>query len=94
MQQKLAKDKESISKQAEELKRSIEVKKQMMCSGEVKLNSSGGNLRASQTNPMVEVARNTNRTKGEDADEYEYYSEDEEWPYPSIYISKGIRSKL
>ena len=78
MQQKLAKDKESITKQAEELKRSIEVKKQMMGSGEVKLNASGGNLRASQTNPMVEVAKNTNRTKGEDADEYEYYSEDEE----------------
>ena len=49
-----------------------------MGSGEVnvKLNSSG-QLRVSQTNPIVEVANNTNRTKGGlESEEYEYYSEE------------------
>ena len=50
----------------------------MLGSGEVKdkLNSSG-NLRASNTNPIVEVAKNTNRTNKGENSEYEYYSEEE-----------------
>ena len=78
MQQKVAKDKEAMIREAEELKRSIEEKKALLgASGEVnvKVGNSGSQLRTSNNNPLVELARNTSKPN-ENEEEYEYYSED------------------